>query len=618
MLNLFKRPAPAPAGSRIALQRPFKAAGGHGWSARVGAHAGAPDSPQCPYGSRALLREDGVPLYGAHAAHYQVRGLGRGLYSHWQGELLFSTTDNSDPNRNGRRYELEASLDLAQWEHARTQAATQLWRLHPDADYFHARGGRDTAPPVFCNLGITNKCNLRCEICGSQKYLDEANVLRRHMRLEVFRGVAQTLFPLMAEVELNSQGDPFLHPHIAQILQTVAQHDCDLKVQTNGTLFSDEVIEALRPMSATVMLSLDAVGPKFDEVRRGGSWSKLEPQLTRFLRERDPQRQRVGIYPTLTRRTLPEALHIADWALDHGIEEVSYHRYSPIQNSFEEAPTPDELQALKDRLRTWIARYDGRIAIALDGIHLNRQLPGDRRTRIAGVRKREIAPLFCVGNIFPMEDTEAGSDPGTVCPAPLRYVEIGLDGQIAACCRAQDVALGYATSVEAFADAWLGSNYRKIRSSLRREAGGDLPLPNCESCIQFHAPRALNGRRAVRYDQPPFGRAEQLSFAELSEVRLEAIQRERGHCYISRIPPGIDPQAFEVWEDERRLGPGMQRHDDIRALGQGRFSIWGRQVYFSASDNSDPRSNKRSYRLARVVSHHDPVRAITPIGRPAP
>jgi MoaA/NifB/PqqE/SkfB family radical SAM enzyme len=618
MLHLFKRPAPSTAGSRIALQRPFRSAGGHGWTARVGNQAGAGDSPQHPYGSRALLLEDGAPLYGAHAAHYQVRGLGRGLYSHWESELLFSTSDNSDPNRNGRRYEIEACLDLEQWERARTQAATQLWQLHPDAHYFYSRGGQDIAPPVFCNLGITNKCNLRCEICGSQKFLDEANVLRRHMRLEVFRGVAQTLFPLMAEVELNSQGDPFLHPHITHILQTVAQHDCDLKVQTNGTLFSDEVIEALRPVSATVMLSLDAVGPKFDEVRRGGSWSKLEPQLTRFLRERDARRQRVGIYPTLTRRTLPQALRIADWALEHGIEEVSYHRYSPIQNSFEETPAQDELQGFKDQLRAWLSRHDGRIAIALDGIHLNEQLPGDRRSQIAGVRKRAVAPLFCVGNIFPMEATESGSDPGHVCPAPLRYVEIGLDGQIAACCRAQDVALGYATSVEQFADAWLGDNYRKIRRSLRRDAEGNLPLPNCESCIQFHAPRALNGRRAVRYDQPPFDLPDQLSFAELSEVRLEAIQRERGHCYISRIPPGIDPHDFEAWEDEQRLAPGMQRHDDIRALGQGRYSIWGRQVYFSASDNTDPRTNKRAYRLTRVTSHHDPAPTIAPIKRPAP
>jgi hypothetical protein len=348
------------------------------------------------------------------------------------------------------------------------------------------------------------------------------------------------------------------------------------------------------------MLSLDAVGAKFDEVRRGGNWSKLEPQLTRFLRQRDPRRQRVAIYPTLTRRTVPEALHIADWALAHGIEEVSFHRYSPIQNSFEQTPTPQELQALKDRLGSWVARHDGRVAIALDGVHLNPQEPRDRRTYIAGVRKRVLAPLSSLGNMFPMEGDLDGADPAYICLAPLRYVEIGLDGQIAACCRAQDVALGYATSVERFADAWLGSNYRKIRSSLQRDAGSNLPLPNCEGCIQFHAPRALSGRRAVRYDRPPFDGAEHLSFADLHEVRLEAIQRERGHCYISRIPPGIDPREFEMWEDQRRLVPGMQPHDEIRALGQGRYSIWGREVYFSASDNTDPRTNKRSYRLSRA------------------
>jgi hypothetical protein len=238
--------------------------------------------------------------------------------------------------------------------------------------------------------------------------------------------------------------------------------------------------------------------------------------------------------------------------------------------------------------------------ITFDGIQLNEAGIADRRTHIAGARKLAIAPLFCVGNMFPLEASALGSDPFSVCPAPMRYVEVGLDGQIGACCRAQDVVLGYATSIEEFADAWFGDNYGKIRRSLRRDAIGDLPLPNCEGCINFHVPNALTGRHAARYDEPPFGGAEKLSFAHMNTIRLEAIQRERGHCHMSRIPPGINPNVFELWEDGRRMGPGKQLHDDIRTQGEGRYSIWGRSVYFSASDNSDARTNKRVYRLKRT------------------
>jgi len=103
------------------------------------------------------------------------------------------------------------------------------------------------------------------------------------------------------------------------------------------------------------MLSLDAVGPRFDEVRRGGVWSRAEPGLERFLRRREPMRLSVGIYPTVNRRTLGDAPAMVQWAQDHDVDEVSFHRYDPIQNSFEEAPTADELAALSDRLHDWAA-----------------------------------------------------------------------------------------------------------------------------------------------------------------------------------------------------------------------------------------------------------------------
>lgn len=64
------------------------------------------DSPEHPQRSRFELLENGAPLGPPHAAHRLIREQGRGHYSHWQNCLYFSTSDNSDPNRNGRSYRL--------------------------------------------------------------------------------------------------------------------------------------------------------------------------------------------------------------------------------------------------------------------------------------------------------------------------------------------------------------------------------------------------------------------------------------------------------------------------------------------------------------------------------
>jgi len=53
------------------------------------------------------LFENDEALGPAHALHFRIRRDGGGRYSHWQRQLLFSTTDNSSPNDNGRVYSFD-------------------------------------------------------------------------------------------------------------------------------------------------------------------------------------------------------------------------------------------------------------------------------------------------------------------------------------------------------------------------------------------------------------------------------------------------------------------------------------------------------------------------------
>jgi len=72
-----------------------------------------------------------VELGPAHAPPDRVREVGGGLFDHW-GEVLFSTSDGSDPRTNGRRYEWESPTVI----HARlglallfSTSAALLWVL---------------------------------------------------------------------------------------------------------------------------------------------------------------------------------------------------------------------------------------------------------------------------------------------------------------------------------------------------------------------------------------------------------------------------------------------------------------------------------------------------------
>lgn len=55
---------------------------------------------------RAILAEDGNCLAGAESALGVIQNLGFGAYRYTENGIIFSTSDNSDPNRNGRKYRI--------------------------------------------------------------------------------------------------------------------------------------------------------------------------------------------------------------------------------------------------------------------------------------------------------------------------------------------------------------------------------------------------------------------------------------------------------------------------------------------------------------------------------
>lgn len=104
-----------------------------------------------------------------------------------------------------------------------------------------------------------------------------------------------------------------------------------------------------------------------------------------------------------------------------------------------------------------------------------------------------------------------------------------------------------------------------------------------------------------------FGYVHGIPFMRFNEqsVALEATEavQESGHAY--QLSLGTD------WMDQSRLGLSPAKvlengvplptpnamHAEIREKGSGRYSLWGGALYFSSSDNTDPRTNGRAYTL---------------------
>ena len=111
-------------------------------------------------------------------------------------------------------------------------------------------------------------------------------------------------------------------------------------------------------------------------------------------------------------------------------------------------------------------------------------------------------------------------------------------------------------------------------------------------------------------------------------LSVSTATKETGYAYY--LVPGFSvagdsesaPSAstVRIFEDGKEIGPAHSSHKDIRAYGNGRFSHWGTELYFSSSDNSDPRTNGRKYTYTTGTTSGviEPVPAPAPAPTPAP
>ena len=124
--------------------------------------------------------------------------------------------------------------------------------------------------------------------------------------------------------------------------------------------------------------------------------------------------------------------------------------------------------------------------------------------------------------------------------------------------------------------------------------GSAVLMTQCEKKVVEELPEIVLSDKGVRVSA--------LASAP-SVLNMDSVTSDSGHAYSlkknfqtsgdSNNEPYIS--VLKIYENGIELGPAHAVHNDIRNLGEGRFSHWGNRLYFSASDNTDPRTNGRVY-----------------------
>jgi SynChlorMet cassette radical SAM/SPASM protein ScmF len=117
---------------------------------------------------------------------------------------------------------------------------------------------------------LTDDCNLACRHCWIAPTHTAQGPSRSFLKVELFRSILdQAKIMGLSSVKLSG-GEPFLHPHIQDILEMLRLKEIPVTIETNGVLCSREMSEKIAACRGPfVAVSLDGAEAAIHEWVRG-------------------------------------------------------------------------------------------------------------------------------------------------------------------------------------------------------------------------------------------------------------------------------------------------------------------------------------------------------------
>jgi len=187
----------------------------------------------------------------------------------------------------------------------------------------------EPAAPAALLVGITNRCNLRCDFCFHADN-DVPKASRRpkgQMPIERFEAIVGQARGWCTHLEFGLFGEPTLHPQLVDMVRLAVGAGLTVAIYTNGVLLSPELGRALVDAGpASVTFSMEGDTPQdYERLRVGARWGRVTANLRALLDARREARQRVprvivrGIALEATDRAPHERLYET-----LGVDQVMY------------------------------------------------------------------------------------------------------------------------------------------------------------------------------------------------------------------------------------------------------------------------------------------------------
>lgn len=317
---------------------------------------------------------------------------------------------------------------------------------------------RAAGEPLFLNIEVTTRCNLRCAFCARTR----RPPAERDMSVETFRRILD-LVPSGYRVTLVGLGEPLQHPDLARLVAAAASKGRRIALVTNAMeLTAEKGRELLEAGLDAITFSLDAALPgPADSVRSGSRLERILEQIRQFTGSDAGRSIPRAIFTAVSAETLPHLEELVRTAAGLGVDALMLSdlnfagnaRHTLWQNASEEA-----LRTLRRAVS--LAFTLGLPVLSVRGLE-----------ELGLPRRYQKHLLLRPGSLFERPSTRSH------CFTPWQTMAINVDGSVNACdCQPETVAGNLLETP--FSELWQG----EVLSGQRRRMLSDSPPESCRVC----------------------------------------------------------------------------------------------------------------------------------------
>jgi radical SAM protein with 4Fe4S-binding SPASM domain len=199
--------------------------------------------------------------------------------------------------------------------------------------------------PHTLSVEPVTRCNLRCPECPVGNH-----TLSRptgEMDLQLFRKILDPVSPELLHLILYFQGEPFLAPHLFEMIRYAKQRNIYVSTSTNGHFLDERNIRKILDSGLDrLIISLDGASQEsYEKYRVGGDFEKVKEGVRELVRKREKdhfKRPFIILQFLLFRHNLQEREMMIRLAKELGVDRLEFKTAQFYDLSAENAMIPEE------------------------------------------------------------------------------------------------------------------------------------------------------------------------------------------------------------------------------------------------------------------------------------